>query len=157
MKGFNIRNNSAISETEFNENLKYTAIPMSPSAMKLTKHEYVDWQHAKQESGYGLQTGQINSKSTTLRDALNNMVGDFHIVCPNIEFSQIVNTGPAANVYNYVLDYRISNIGWPEWAGVMHGYEIELAFGLPLGAREGKIYANEDRRYAAFLMRYRTV
>ena len=57
------------------------------------------------------------------------------------------------NVYNYILDYRISNIGWPDWAGVMHGYEIEFMFGLPLQyykRPEKDIYNDADRRYRAF-------
>lgn len=157
MEGFNIQNSSAITEAQFNANIKHTGIALSAATKKMAKMEYVDWQRAKQESGYQADNGHILSKTIALRDALNAMVGDYHITCPAIEFNQLMSSESNRNVYNYVLDYRISNIGWPEWAGVMHGYEIEFVFGLPLmytKRPEKNLYNDADRRYASFMMRY---
>ena len=79
MEGFNIQNSSAINEAQFNANIKHTGIALSAATKKLVKMEYVDWQRAMQESGYETDSGEIMSKTIALRDALNNMVGDYHI------------------------------------------------------------------------------
>lgn len=79
MEGFNIQNSSAITEAQFNANIKHTGIALSAATKKMAKMEYVDWQRAKQESGYQADNGHILSKTIALRDALNAMVGDYHI------------------------------------------------------------------------------
>ena len=79
MEGFNIRNNSAIDETQFNANIKHTGIAFSPATKILAKHEYIDWQRVMQENGYQSDSGQVLSKTIAFRDALNEMVGDYHI------------------------------------------------------------------------------
>merc|ERR1719220_2111298 len=50
-----------------------------------------------------------------------------------------------------------TRVAWPEWAGVMHGYEIELMFGIPLRARrtnQDDDYTEADRRYSAIMVKY---
>ncbi|MBN3298322.1 ACES Acetylcholinesterase, partial [Amia calva] len=55
-------------------------------------------------------------------------------------------------VYAYYFDHRASNLVWPEWMGVIHGYEIEFVFGLPLEGRFN--YTAEEERLSRKIMRY---
>ncbi|KAL4631395.1 acetylcholinesterase-like [Arapaima gigas] len=66
----------------------------------------------------------------------------------------IVNTGPNSQggVYLYLFDHRASNLAWPEWMGVIHGYEIEFVFGLPLEKRLN--YTAEEEKLSRRMMRY---
>ncbi|XP_028855001.1 acetylcholinesterase [Denticeps clupeoides] len=70
------------------------------------------------------------------------------------------NSGPTPNtggnsqgsVYMYLFDHRASNLAWPEWMGVIHGYEIEFVFGLPLESRLN--YTSEEEKLSRRMMRY---
>lgn len=64
-------------------------------------------------------------------------------------FSKPNHTGA---VYLYLFDHRASNLAWPEWMGVIHGYEIEFVFGLPLEKRLN--YTVEEERLSRRMMRY---
>ncbi|XP_076145238.1 acetylcholinesterase [Alosa pseudoharengus] len=55
-------------------------------------------------------------------------------------------------VYLYLFDHRASNLAWPEWMGVIHGYEIEFVFGLPLEKRLN--YTLEEDKLSRRMMRY---
>ena len=92
-----------------------------------------------------------------MRDALNQLTGDYHIVCPSLDWARTLSTSPNRKVYNYILNYRLSNINWPAWAGVLHGYEIELMFGVPLRYRKDHDedpYNEADRRHSALMVKY---
>lgn len=62
------------------------------------------------------------------------------------------SAAPKGGVYLYLFDHRASNLVWPEWMGVMHGYEIEFVFGLPLEKRLN--YTLEEERLSRRMMRY---
>lgn len=55
-------------------------------------------------------------------------------------------------VYLYLFDHRASNLAWPEWMGVIHGYEIEFVFGMPLDKRLN--YTADEEKLSRRMMRY---
>ncbi|KAG7484102.1 hypothetical protein MATL_G00045570 [Megalops atlanticus] len=71
--------------------------------------------------------------------------------------SNVVSSGGGANpqgggVYVYLFDHRASNLPWPEWMGVIHGYEIEFVFGLPL--EKSLNYTAQEEALSRRIMRY---
>lgn len=44
---------------------------------------------------------------------------------------------------------------WPEWAGVMHGYEIEFVFGVPIYNTTAP-YTDQERIFSEKVMKYWT-
>lgn len=73
---------------------------------------------------------------------------------PSFHFILIQNISPlfTVAVYLYLFDHRASNLAWPEWMGVIHGYEIEFVFGLPLEKRLN--YTVEEEKLSRRMMRY---
>jgi len=77
------------------------------------------------------------------RNLLDDMVGDVNFVCPVIDFlDEMLQlelltkvAGKRSKVYLYNFVHRSSQNPWPEWMGVMHGYEVEFNFGIPLDRR----------------------
>uniref|UniRef100_A0A3Q3WGI4 Carboxylesterase type B domain-containing protein n=1 Tax=Mola mola TaxID=94237 RepID=A0A3Q3WGI4_MOLML len=61
------------------------------------------------------------------REALIRMVTDTTFNCPVQGYAQI-----SGKPFLYHFLHRSSVNPWPEWMGVMHGYEIEFVFGRPL-------------------------
>lgn len=55
-------------------------------------------------------------------------------------------------MYLYLFDHRASNLAWPEWMGVIHGYEIEFVFGLPLVKRLN--YTRDEEKLSRRMMKY---
>lgn len=85
------------------------------------------------------------------RNALDKMVGDYHFTCGVNEFAhRYAETGN--NVYTYHYKHRSKNSPWPSWTGVLHGDEINYAFGEPLNP--GKNYSPEEVEFSRRLMRY---
>ncbi|CAF0707338.1 unnamed protein product [Brachionus calyciflorus] len=62
---------------------------------------------------------------------LDDAAGDFHFVCPVVDFANIYALN-SQDVYLYYYTQRSSKHHWPEWLGVMHGDEISFVFGEPL-------------------------
>lgn len=71
-----------------------------------------------------------------------------HIPNPSSSSGVVLQGG----VYVYLFDHRASNIVWPEWMGVIHGYEIEFVFGLPLEKRLN--YTQEEEKLSRRMMKY---
>ena len=62
---------------------------------------------------------------------LDDAAGDFHFVCPVVDFANIYAMN-RQDVYMYYYTQRSSRHPWPDWLGVMHGDEISFVFGEPL-------------------------
>ncbi|XP_054456848.1 acetylcholinesterase-like [Anoplopoma fimbria] len=120
--GFDITGQSLITRNEF---LKGVAIAM-PHESDVTRDgavfQYTDW------------TDENNR--TKNRDLLGSLLGDQLFVCPVLEFAHRYSQR-GGNTFLYFFDHRSSVNPWPEWMGVMHGYEIEFVFGMPLNASLG--------------------
>lgn len=66
------------------------------------------------------------------RDQLNQLIGDYFFTCDSLWLADDVVRRNRGRVYVYHFEQRINSNPWPRWMGVMHGYEIEYIFGLPL-------------------------
>ncbi|RMZ96447.1 acetylcholinesterase type 1 [Brachionus plicatilis] len=82
---------------------------------------------------------------------LDDAAGDFHFLCPTIDFANIYAISQI-DVYFYYYTQRSSNHYWPEWLGVMHGDEISFVFGEPLSPE--KNYTYEEKILARKMLKY---
>ena len=62
---------------------------------------------------------------------IDDIITDTAFVCPMLQYSDYYAQANSS-VFMYYFTHRTSGNPWPEWAGVMHGYEIDHVFGLPL-------------------------
>ncbi|XP_072330546.1 cholinesterase-like isoform X2 [Scyliorhinus torazame] len=85
------------------------------------------------------------------RDALINVAGDYNFVCPLLDFTTKF-AGRGNTAYVYLFNQHASNAEWPQWMGVMHGYEIEFVFGIPL--KEGSSYTMAEKTLSRNMMHY---
>ena len=90
-------------------------------------------------------------EDTFYRDRLDDMTGDVAIVCPLFKLVDDVRPGRPGKLFFYHFDQRSSQNPWPEWLGVMHGYEIEFIFGIPLD--ETKSYTSEEKALSRDMMK----
>ena len=103
------------------------------------------------------RTDEDARTKTFYRDRLDDMVGDINFVCPTITFldkileRQTSLNHSKAKTYLYKFDHRSSQNPWPEWMGVMHGYEIEFVFGIPLNDSLG--YSELEKEISRSMMR----
>ncbi|KAF7207239.1 acetylcholinesterase [Nothobranchius furzeri] len=155
--GFSKDNESLISKEDFLEGVKMSVPHANEIGLEAVVLQYTDWM----DENNGLKN----------RDAMDDIVGDHNVICPLAHFARTYsqhhalkamggsgfglmnNAGNSqGGVYLYLFDHRASNLAWPEWMGVIHGYEIEFVFGLPLERRFN--YTFEEERLSRRMMKY---
>ncbi|XP_004478946.1 cholinesterase isoform X6 [Dasypus novemcinctus] len=118
--GFSKDNSSIINRKEFQEGLKIFFPGVSDFGKESILFHYTDWLDDQRPEIY--------------REAMDDVVGDYNIICPALEFTRKFSE-LGNDAFFYYFEHRSSKLPWPEWMGVMHGYEIEFVFGLPLERR----------------------
>uniref|UniRef100_A0A7N8Y5B0 Carboxylic ester hydrolase n=1 Tax=Mastacembelus armatus TaxID=205130 RepID=A0A7N8Y5B0_9TELE len=159
--GFSKDNESLISREDFLEGVKLSVPHANDIGLEAVVLQYTDWMDEN--------NGAKN------RDAMDDIVGDHNVICPLAHFARSyaqhhalkANMGGSVSsinsggnfeghcpvwVYLYLFDHRASNLAWPEWMGVIHGYEIEFVFGLPLEKRLN--YTLEEEKLSRRMMKY---
>uniref|UniRef100_A0A914WY70 Carboxylic ester hydrolase n=1 Tax=Plectus sambesii TaxID=2011161 RepID=A0A914WY70_9BILA len=93
---------------------------------------------------YADQACEQGSPSNFYAEQINQMIGDYFFTCDSIWLSDLFaqNDYPG-NVFIYYFDQPSSANPWPKWTGVMHAYEIEFAFGVPLYNTTANYTSNE--------------
>ena len=87
------------------------------------------------------------------RDILDDVIGDSDFICPVVKFAEIYgNAGNKIYMYHFLHDGSANP--WPEWMGIMHGYEIDFVFGIPL--MDGMSYPEDDRKFSERIVTYWT-
>lgn len=112
---------------------------------------------------------QQSDNGAFYRNQLNQLIGDYYFTCDSLWLADEVVKRNKGRVYVYHFEQRIGNNPWPEWMGVMHGYEIEYIFGLPLlNASHHKNFVNgknhhtdynytqEDKQFSKEIIQYWT-
>lgn len=166
--GFSKDNESLISREDFLEGVKMSVPHANDIGLEAVVLQYTDWLD--------------ENNPVKNRNAMDDIVGDHNVICPLQQFARwyaqhnalrsqtgtggyigagIGNSGAVTNsggsnshgaVYLYLFDHRASNLAWPEWMGVIHGYEIEFVFGLPL--EKSLNYTEDEERLSRRMMRY---
>nr|O42275.1 RecName: Full=Acetylcholinesterase; Short=AChE; Flags: Precursor [Electrophorus electricus]AAB86606.1 acetylcholinesterase catalytic subunit precursor [Electrophorus electricus] len=164
--GFSKDNESLITREDFLQGVKMSVPHANEIGLEAVILQYTDWMD---------EDNPIKN-----REAMDDIVGDHNVVCPLQHFAKMYaqysilqgqtgtasqgnlgwgNSGSASNsgnsqvsVYLYMFDHRASNLVWPEWMGVIHGYEIEFVFGLPLEKRLN--YTLEEEKLSRRMMKY---
>lgn len=91
--------------------------------------------------------------SALYRKVLDDILGDISFKCPVIDLAlhYAQNQVP---VYMYNFHHRTSANPWPSWMGVMHGYEIDHVFGMPLNASRN--YTEGEKQLSEKILQYWT-
>ncbi|KAM8973151.1 acetylcholinesterase [Pelodytes ibericus] len=137
LPGFGVNNESLITREDFVGGLKMAVPQANDIALEAVNMQYTDWEDE--------QNGAKNRK------AMDDLVGDQNVNCPVAYFAGKVSDF-GSRVYAYYFDHRSSNLAWPQWMGVPHGYEIEFVFGVPLHASLN--YTPQEIELARKIMRY---
>ncbi|KAJ1370078.1 hypothetical protein KIN20_031725 [Parelaphostrongylus tenuis] len=137
------QNKALITREQYQQSMKAFMPYFGGSA--LVEHALL---HAYQSVSTGL------SSQEHLRDGVGRFLGDYFFTCSLIEFADIIADNVYGPVYMYYFTMRSTANPWPKWMGVMHGYEIEYAFGQPL-ARPSlyeKNYLRTEQRFSELIM-----
>ncbi|VDN06457.1 unnamed protein product [Thelazia callipaeda] len=85
-------------------------------------------------------------------NSLDKMLGDLQFTCNSNEIA-LANSLYGGDTYYYYFTHRASQQTWPEWMGVLHGYEINFIFGEPLNTKKFH-YSKEEQELSLRFMRY---
>ncbi|KAG9341627.1 hypothetical protein JZ751_018690 [Albula glossodonta] len=168
--GFSKDNESLISREDFLEGVKMSVPHANDIGLEAVVLQYTDWMDEndalKNRNAMDDIVGDHNvicplqhfARSYAQHHALRSQAGGMGSTGAGVGGG---NSGPISNsggsnsqgaVYLYLFDHRASNLAWPEWMGVIHGYEIEFVFGLPL---EKKLnYTAEEEKLSRRMMKY---
>ncbi|KAL4646981.1 cholinesterase-like [Arapaima gigas] len=135
--GFSKMNDSLISREDFLNGVKATMPSFSNISQEAIVLQYTDW------------TDEFNVEKN--RNALNHIVGDLFFTCPMLDFAHSA-AAFGRRVFMYFFEHRSSINPWPEWMGVMHGYEIEFVFGLPLNDNLG--FTDKEKAMSRRMMKH---
>ncbi|XP_062850238.1 acetylcholinesterase [Trichomycterus rosablanca] len=145
--GFSKDNESLISREDFLQGVKMSVPHANEIGLEAVILQYTDWMD--------------EDNRTKNRDALDDIVGDHNVICPLQHFAKSYaqyssntagNRNSQVTVYLYLFDHQASNLAWPKWMGVIHGYEIEFVFGLPLEKRLN--YTADEEKLSRRMMKY---
>ncbi|KAL3878502.1 hypothetical protein ACJMK2_030846 [Sinanodonta woodiana] len=105
---------------------------------------------------YEYERSRLASERGSYIDILDDAGGDRSFKCPTIDLARYYKTafGTSQSVYMYSFEHRTSVVTWPEWMGVIHGYELDLVFGEPF--RENTTYTVEEKILSDNIMKYWT-
>ncbi|XP_061683105.1 acetylcholinesterase-like [Syngnathoides biaculeatus] len=134
MPGFSNTGESLITRKEFMEGVRLAMADVDAVVEEGAVFHYTDW------------TDEHNRMKS--RDSLGNLVGDRFFVCPLLDFAHRYSH-QGGKMFLYSFDHRSSRNPWPAWMGILHGYEIEFVFGMPLDVTLGytKTEVNMTRKF----------
>ncbi|KJH42002.1 hypothetical protein DICVIV_12016 [Dictyocaulus viviparus] len=109
-------------------------------------------EHALLHAYQSMSPGQTTSEH--FRDGVGRFLGDYFFTCSLIEFADIIADNVYGPVYMYYFTMRSTANPWPKWMGVMHGYEIEYAFGQPFARPSlyDKNHLETEKRFSELIM-----
>lgn len=122
LPGFNNTGQSLITRKQFLQGIPIALYEAGDAIKEAAIFQYTDWSD--------------EHNRTKNRNNMGSLVGDQLFVSPVLEFMHRYSQRGAKS-FLYWFDHRSSVNPWPEWMGVMHGYEIEFIFGMPLNASLG--------------------
>ena len=99
---------------------------------------------------YGVPSDYDNPQR--FRDAMDDVLGDLAFICPVVEFADSFSIG-GGSAYLYRFLHHTSANPWPNWMGILHGYEIDTVFGMPLN-QSHTVYTEEERTFSRHIMTY---
>ena len=138
---FPLDNGDHLSREDFKQVLKRLNFNGDEKKNDAIMYEYVD--------------SVLPSARESYRDISDDISGDDLFKCPVVDFAKAYAAlSPTHDVYMYSFEERLSSNPWPAWTGVMHGYEIEAIFGLPLDFNYTQEEVALTERVTAFWTRF---
>ncbi|OWA49932.1 Acetylcholinesterase [Hypsibius exemplaris] len=132
-----LKNQVHMSHDELITSLENVFSNFSRVAMDAIIFQYTDWVHPNDP---------INNV-----DLLEKAVGDYFFTC-NVNEMAWSYAQAGQNIHMYTFNHQSSNLPWPKWTGVPHGYEIEYIFGWPLDPKRG--YTREEVELSKRMMNH---